>query len=90
MSLGQEDEEVRQRCCLCQIHECIFNLSLSVLGLRLFGQDTTTEGQSQSETYRRRHHPGTPVEHAPVHDEDKKPTLIIEEYVPGETEDSKT
>ena len=46
--------------------------------------------KSQSENYRRRHHTETPVEHAPVHDKGKKPTLVIDEYVPRETEDSKT
>ena len=73
----------------------MLNLSLSALSLRLFGQDITTVGQqkakSQSENSHRGHHTETPVEHAPMLDEDKEPTPVIDdEYVPGEAEDSKT
>ena len=54
-----------------------FNLSLSVLGLRLFDQDPIAVGQqeakNQSENYHRRHHTEMLAEHALMLDEDKNP-----------------
>jgi hypothetical protein len=75
--------------------EHVSNPFFSALSLRLFGQDITTVGQqkakSQNENQDREHQTETPVEHAPILDEDKESTPIIDdEYVPGETENSKT
>lgn len=65
---------------------------ISALSLRLFGKDITTAGQqkakSKKENQARGHETATPVEHAPMLEEDKEPTPVIdEEYVPGEVEE---
>jgi len=64
----------------------------SALSLRLFGKDITTFGQqrakSRNENQDRGHQTATPVEHAPVLEEDREPTPIIDdEYVPREMEE---
>ena len=65
---------------------------LSALSLRLFGEDITTVGQqkakSQNENQVRARQTETPVEHAPMLEEDKEPTPVIDDdYVPGEMEE---
>lgn len=89
----QEDKEVREVHISCRIHKRILSPSISALSLRLFGKDITTLGQqkakSRSENQDRGHQTATPVEHAPVLEEDKEPTPVIDdEYVPREMEES--
>lgn len=92
----QEDEEVRGVDLSCRIHKRILNPSISALSLRLFGKDITTLGQqkdkSRNENQDRGHQTATPVEHAPVLEEDKEPTPIIDdEHAPrgmGEDDES--
>ena len=69
------------------------SLSFSALSLRLFGKDITTVGQQKDkneiENQDKGYRAETPVEHAPMVDEDRKTTPAIDyKYVPGETEDS--
>jgi len=77
----------------CRTHGRILNPSISALSLRLFGKDITTVGQqkakSQHEDQARGRHTGTPVEHAPLLEEDKEPAPVInDDYVPGEAEEN--
>jgi hypothetical protein len=79
----QEDQEVR-RVLSCRIHERLLNLFISALSLRLFGEDITTVGQqqkakSQNENQATGHRTETPVEHAPMLEEDKEPTPVIDD-----------
>lgn len=75
------------------IHECVLIPLISALSLRLFGKDITTVGQqkdkSQSENPARGHQTETPVEHAPVLEEDKEPTPVVDDdYMVVETEEN--
>ena len=58
---------------------CLF----SALSLRLFGKDITTVGQQkakdQNENRDRGHHTETPVEHAPMLDEDRESTPVVDD-----------
>lgn len=77
------------------IYRCALNPSVSALSLRLFGKDITTVGQqkvkNQTENQDKGHHTMTPVEHAPVLDEDKEPTATIDdEHILGEMENEET
>jgi hypothetical protein len=90
----QEDEEVREAYPLHIPREQILSpLIFSALSLRLFGKDITTVGQqkakNQIENQDRGHQAETPVEHAPMLDEDSESTPVMDDhYVPGETENS--
>jgi len=76
---------------------CTLNPSTSALSLRLFGKDITTVGQQKANTQdeNREHQTETPVEHAPMLDEDKEPTPVLEDgdyimldHTPGEVEEN--
>lgn len=84
----QEDKEVRQAHLPAGFTDTL-NPLISALSLRLFGKDITTLGQqnakSRNENQERGHQTATPVEHAPVLEEDKEPTPVIDdEYAPRE------
>ena len=59
---------------------CTLNPSISALSLRLFGKDITTVGQQKAKTQdeNREHQTETPVEHAPMLEEDKEPTPVLD------------
>lgn len=65
----------------------------SALSLRLFGKDITTVGQQKAERQNgnldRVYHTETPVEHAPMFDEVREPTPVIDGgHALGEAESS--
>jgi len=87
----QEDEEVRE-VCLPGPRTCR-DFLISALSLRLFGKDITTVGQqkakSQTENQARGHQTATPVEHAPMLEEDMERTPAIDDdYAPVEKEEN--
>lgn len=57
------------------------NPSISALSLRLFGKDITTVGQQKAKTQdeNRDHQTETPVEHAPMLEEDREPTPVLDD-----------
>jgi len=65
------------------------------LSLRLFGKDITTVGQQKVKDENREHQTETPVEHAPMFEEDKEPTPVLDDddriildHMPGEVEEN--
>lgn len=66
-----------------QVREHVLKPQVSALSLRLFGKDITTVGQqkakNESESQARGHQTETPVEHAPVVEEDKEPMPVIDD-----------
>jgi len=95
MSLGLMIDKKTKRFVkfVCRVHERVLNLLISALSLRLFGKDITTVGQqkakSQTENQARGHQTATPVEHAPMLEEDTERTPAIDDdYVPVETEEN--
>lgn len=92
----QEDKEVREAHLLLPPREhSLSHYFFSALSLRLFGQDITTVGQEKNKTQIESqgggHQAETPVEHAPILDEDLERTPVThDEFVPGETENGET
>lgn len=73
----------------CRIHERVLNPLISALSLRLFGKDITTVGQqkAKSESENREHQTETPVEHAPMIEEDEEFKSVLEDgLMPAEAE----
>ena len=77
----QEDKEVRKASFFRRVHGHTLNPSISALSLRLFGKDITTVGQQKAKTQdeNREHQTETPVEHAPMLEEDKEPTPVLDD-----------
>jgi len=89
----QEDKEVREAYVFCRICERTLNPPISALSLRLFGKDITTVGQQKTKTENenREHQTETPVEHAPMLEEDKESTPVLDDNdndMPGEAEEN--